>query len=75
MAYMCRYGERECVSCGKCEEKGEERNVCPACKRICEWYYLDSFGEVIGCERCVRTESVREYMFEIFEIKEKECCD
>ncbi len=69
MAYMCKYGKGECSSCGRCGANGAgEGYKCPVCGRHdSQWVYHDDFGEVLGCEKCVRVESVGEYIREYVE--------
>ena len=44
------------------EEEAEE--IIPECiicgSRICEYFYFDRHGEPIGCDDCIRRESVYE---------------
>lgn len=51
MAFACRRGYGECISCGCCEG---DAVCCPNCDEECETLYLDHFNNVLGCERCVR---------------------
>jgi len=54
LAYQCVYGG-ECSACGECGEK-EEEHRCPVCGGICETYYKDLYGDIVGCENCVKVE-------------------
>ena len=48
---------RRCVR----EKKEDEQEVCPVCGGECGMYFMSSDGEIVGCERCVRRVSAREY--------------
>lgn len=53
MAYNCKYGNRECDGCGRCEE--DQKYFCPICgEEVYETVFVTNDGEVIGCENCAQ---------------------
>ena len=51
MAYQCRKMNKECEGCGLCEP---EPSKCPICGAECETVYKDYYGDIIGCNECVK---------------------
>lgn len=51
MAYQCRKMNKECEGCGLCEP---EPPTCPICGAECETVYKDYYGDIIGCNECVK---------------------
>ncbi len=57
MALVCVTGCRECTGCMVCRETQDEP-VCPLCGSTrCDYLYRRD-GEIIGCEDCIRRESI-----------------
>lgn len=51
MAYQCRKMNKECDGCGLCEP---EPPTCPICGKECDTVYKDYYGDIIGCNECVK---------------------
>lgn len=54
LAYQCKFGG-ECTACGECAGDGDG-NICPVCGEECEELYRDLYGDIVGCDKCIRVE-------------------
>jgi len=53
MAMTCITGARECSGCTMCQ-RDYEPPTCPVCGKEMETLYSDIYGEIVGCDRCIR---------------------
>lgn len=37
-----------------------EREKCPVCGEEAEWFYIDDWGSVVGCDKCIHERYVGE---------------
>lgn len=42
-----------------------QAHVCPVCEQECDWVFRDRIGNPVGCDTCLRRETVEEYYGEI----------
>lgn len=38
----------------------EENGTCPVCGEEAEWFYIDDWGSVVGCDKCLHERYVGE---------------
>lgn len=54
------------------EPSEPEQPICPECGEECEIIYLNSKGDVVGCDRCVVEKDAYDWMDEMREARECE---
>ena len=53
---------RNCEETGYPDRRRDEEPTCPICGERCDTIYKDQYGEVVGCDECIKAVAAWEAM-------------